>query len=116
LKTQVSVNPRPIAPGQLVEPVVTTGPDAVYIASTTDMEPVKCVLDRYLISKRTWDSRVVPLRISHIFPVGSRIYFTFRDGSGLARYDWDSGQTILLASSRRRPALNQFDDRAPYTV
>ncbi len=54
--------------------------------------------------------------ISEIFPIGNKIYFTFQGASGLARYDWDSGQTILLASSRRRPAQNQFDDRAPYNV
>jgi hypothetical protein len=31
--------------------------------------------------------------------------------TAMARYDWDQDQTIILSSTRRRPAQNQFDDR-----
>jgi hypothetical protein len=34
----------------------------------------------------------------------------------LSKYDWDKDQAIVLASSRRRPAQNQFDDASPYDV
>ncbi len=36
--------------------------------------------------------------------------------SGIARYDEASGEAVILASSRRRPAQNQFDDREIYSV
>ena len=116
LKTTCSLNPRSIAPDGSQPPVMAVGPDAVYIATITNYQPVKCVLDRFQISTRKWDSREMSLMISELFPVGDKIYFTAQGESGLARYDWESGQTILLASSRRRPAQNQFDDRAPYNV
>jgi hypothetical protein len=116
LKTISSLNPRQIASGGLRSPVLAVGTDAVYIASVTNYQPEKCMLDRFQISTRKWEAREISLMISQIFPVGNKIYFTFQGESGLARYDWDSGQTIVLASSRRRPAQNQFDDRAPYEV
>ncbi len=34
----------------------------------------------------------------------------------MARYDWDSDKITILSSSRRRPAQNQFDDRAALQV
>jgi hypothetical protein len=36
--------------------------------------------------------------------------------TGVARYDWDKETVTLLASSRRRPGQNQFDDRTPYRI
>ena len=41
--------------------------------------------------------------------------FAFADGA-ILRYDKETGQTVILASSRRRPAQNILDDRSPYRV
>ncbi len=36
--------------------------------------------------------------------------------SGLARYDEETGEATVLASSRRRLGQNQFDDRDYYDI
>jgi len=74
-------------------------------------------LDYFKISTKAWQRREVTPKISDLFPVAGKLYFSFKGNpDGLGRYDWDGDQTIILANSRRRPAQNQFDDRLVYTV
>jgi len=86
------------------------GPDAAYIYG------IASHLDYFKVSTGAWERRDVTPEIAELFPVGGKLYFRIKHGDGVARYDWDAKQTIILADSRRRPAQNQFDDRTGYTV
>ncbi|HEY0257298.1 MAG TPA: hypothetical protein VGC39_07640, partial [Candidatus Methylacidiphilales bacterium] len=85
--------------------------DNLYIIGSESM------LARFNISTGEWQRREIMPRISELFPVRDKLYFSLKgEENGVVRYDWDSGQVIILADSRRRPAQNQFDDRPRYTV
>jgi hypothetical protein len=74
-------------------------------------------LARYDRVSRSWTSRRIPGN-GGLFFVGKQIYLATAglDESGLARYDWDEDKIVVLASNRRRPAQNQFDDCPAYSV
>ena len=76
-------------------------------------------LARYDLAEKTWTLRPIDLPFMQYFCVGKDIYFDVRSieltkggETGIARYDWASEKTTLLASSRRKPAQNQFDDKS----
>jgi hypothetical protein len=93
------------------QPQIRFAPDAVYIFRIGNH------LDRLQVSTGEWQRREVTPRISELYPVSGKLYFSVSDESGgLARYDWDSSQVVIMADSRRRPSQNQFDDRPAYTV
>lgn len=111
LQTQAITAPWRLTPVEQDSHVhIRFGPDDVYVYGVGDH------LDRFKISTGQWERRDVTPDIAELFPVGEKLYFGIKYGNGLARYDWDSSQTIILADGRRRPAHNQFDDRTGYTV
>ncbi len=63
---------------------------------------------------RKWEMRTPGVPWQRCFVAGDTVYLGL-DG-GLGRYDWEEGEFTLLASSRRRPAQNQFDDCGNYRV
>ena len=114
LTTESSLFPEPICPQKLRPTIqMQVGSDAAYLVSRTDdSPPARTYLDRYHFSSRTWQRREIATGISELYLLGAKIYFNIVGESGLCRYDWESDQITLLASSRRRPAQNQFDDRS----
>lgn len=66
------------------------------------------------LATHAWETRVPELPWRKCFPVAGSLYLVL-DG-GLGRYDWEQGSSSLLASNRRRPAQNQFDDCDRYRV
>ena len=77
------------------------------------------VLCRYDEKSGQWTLRDIPLSTpqnAQVLWADNHLYMTVAgDGAGgLLRYDWDSDQTTILASGRRKPAQNQFDDSAGY--
>jgi hypothetical protein len=108
------------APQTYIQKVVVTS-DALYVLSFTRDRPQKTVVDRYDLASGQWDEHEVP-GLDQLFEAAGRLYLSLkgldmasREG-GIARYDGQTGEITLLASSRRRPAQNQFDDRAYYRV
>ena len=105
---------------------IQSSPTALYasIADSGGVQPAR-ELARYDFATRTWTTRELPLDFCNEFTlIGESVYLslvvTGQDWShretGLAKYDWNSQKLTLLASNRRRPALNQFDDTEPYSV
>ena len=92
-------------------------PNAIYVSSSN-------MLARYDRKAHAWATHKLTIQGEnrlHLFD--GRLYldlWTWGGGDAmsgaLARYDWDSDQLAYLADSRRRPALNQFDDRNGYHV
>jgi hypothetical protein len=85
--------------------------------------PIQIFLKRYDLAAKTWQTRRIPdITVEGLYAVDNRIYFNLwnvansHEEGGVARYDWDADKLIILASSRRRPAQNQFDDRAGYQL
>ena len=96
-------------------------PDALYLLCRTPDKPPRTTVDRYDLAAGTWTEHEVP-GADRIYAAGGQLYLTLtgadsehREG-GVARYDGRTGEITLLASSRRRPAQNPFDDRAAYRV
>jgi hypothetical protein len=91
-------------------------PDAYYVEyykSDSDKQFI-CRIDRKSGAR---EERVTPMPFldTAFFAVDGYLYLSFGEG-GLARYDWNTDKITLLASSRRKPAQNQFDDRARYVI
>jgi hypothetical protein len=105
-------------------------PDAIY--ATTRGDGVQTArLERFDPLTQTWTSHDLPPTRSYIFFRLDNAFYLWLatlDGkpqpgqrmppaeSGVARYDWGTGNVTLLAGSRRRPAQNQLDDREAYQI
>lgn len=112
--------PRINVPQASIQKTVVT-PEAVYLLCLTNDRPQKAMVERYDLASRKWEEHETP-GADRIFEAGGQLYlslkgedFDHREG-GIARYDGRTGAMTLLASSRRRPAQNRFDDRGPYHV
>ncbi len=86
--------------------------DAVYLICLTSDAPQKTVIERYDLARKTWDEHEMP--VASIYEVAGQLYLSLE--GGIARYNPTTGGITTLASSRRRPAQNQFDDRTSYGV
>ena len=105
------------APGNKVLPrQAVAARDAIYVLYYSD--DARILLSRYDRKAQTWDSRKVPEGAT-LYVVNGNPYLYLANGTGeseesvttaLARYDWATGKLVYLASNRRKPALNQFDD------
>ncbi len=77
-------------------------------------------LFRYDRSRQTWETQDAPLDFCEPYLIRDQLYLTISSGNGqhgaITKYDWDTQKLTLLSSDRRRPAQNQFDDRAGYQV
>ncbi len=107
-------------PGGYPQKVVATAA-AVYSLDLAQGTPQKTLIERYDLASQQWDAHEIP-GADQLFEAGGQLYaslkgadFANREG-GIARYDGKTGEITLLASSRRRPAQNPFDDRAYYRV
>ncbi|MCE0497333.1 MAG: hypothetical protein LV481_05230 [Methylacidiphilales bacterium] len=96
--------------------------DALYVMGSPPYQwGVKCLVARYDLHTQQWDQHDVPPS-SDISMAAGQLYLTLLGRgiqdleSGIARYDEQTGATTLLASSRRSPPQNQFDNRPYYTV
>jgi hypothetical protein len=91
-------------------------PDAFYV-EYYKVDDSRQYIGRFDRKDETWDERVVKMNFEDagFFVVNGIIYLTL-DSGGLARYDRDKDEITLLASSRRKPAQNQFDDRSRYMI
>ncbi len=104
-------------PGPMLVREWTVGARALYVAYTpipAEQDEAGYQLARFDLQTRTWATRDARLKCNRFYTVGDVLYLDL--GSGIARYDWATGQQVLLASSRRKPAQNQFDDCAEYFV
>jgi len=94
-------------------------PDALYMIYDPLEKAGKHSLARYDLKTSSWQSR--PLQDffdGRLCEAGGSLYLfiTMKFGwneTSIVRYDWDADKWNILASSRRRPARNQFDDAAP---
>ncbi len=99
-------------------------PDAFYVqhagAADADGRIRSGAISRYDRKKKTWETRQIPWENPRIYVVNGVLYLAFHGWAGgvetsaIARYDWDSGKITTLASNRRNPARNQFDNCNPY--
>ena len=77
-------------------------------------EPMKFFLRRFDPASGIWEKRLFQDAYKGFF-AGSKLYFNLwnphgkGEDNGLLEYDWTSNQSRLLASTRRRPAVNQLD-------
>jgi hypothetical protein len=76
---------------------------------------------RFDFKTHTWEVRPCDFSWLPTYAVDNSLYFDLSNGteelsSGIERYDWDTGKYTLLASARRKPAQNQFDDNAGYMI
>jgi hypothetical protein len=85
--------------------------------------PIQTFLKRYDLVARKWETRQIDdITAGSLYCVNDQLYFDLwtvvgrLEEGGLARYDWAKDHTTILASSRRRPPQNQFDDRAGYQI
>jgi hypothetical protein len=85
--------------------------------------PIQTFLKRYDTDTHAWTTRrISDITAGSLYAVDDQLYFDLwtvvgnTEEGGLARYDWDADKLTILASSRRKPALNPFDDRAGYQI
>ena len=98
---------------------IKTTPDALYMLYDPQKKANEHSLARYDLKSAIWKTR--PLSdffAAQLCEAGGALYFfvTTRFAgteSSIVRYDWDADKWNILASSRRRPARNQFDDAPP---
>ncbi len=80
----------------------------------------KSRLYRFDRGRRMWEGRDVPPGYQPPALIRGHPYLILNSSNSLepaiARYDWETQNLTILASSRRRPAQNQFDDRRSYVV
>jgi hypothetical protein len=100
-------------------------PQALYAPLGSEKTNVKHQLARYDFATHQWEKHALTVGFiqSEMFAVNGALYLGSAYGMsptdedcGLSKYDWDSDQALILASSRRRPAQNQFDDASPYRI
>jgi hypothetical protein len=90
---------------------------ALYLLDTSNADPAKHQLARYELPSGPWQVRPLPdIGSVRLYAVGDAPYLftTSKEReTSFVRYDWDADKWIVLASNRRRPAQNQFDDAPP---
>jgi hypothetical protein len=89
-------------------------PDAVYLRYAFGGPNEVKRLARYDLKSESWEVRPLDIAANSFYAVGDLLYFDLK--SGIESYNWSTGETKLLASSRRKPAQNQFDDREEYQI
>jgi len=111
----------PIAPPGIYADQMIATPDALYVLGSPIGQWQKSVVARFNFASRQWLMHDVPS--SHqIFQAAGHFYLSLLGRgmddleSGIARYDEETGEATVLASSRRKPGQNQFDDRDLYDV
>lgn len=114
LKTECTMLPWPVYPQRWNFHSILADSNGVYLASRNYSD--KDILDRYQFSSKTWQHHEIFPGFDQLFLVDGKIYYSTRPESGLCRYDLQSKQSVILASSRRRPAQNQFDDEDHYLI
>ena len=111
----------PIAPDGISPQEMVATPDALYVLGEPAGHWRKSVVARYSLTLQRWDQHDVPYS-TRIFQAAGKLYLSLGSPEpaapegGIALYDDQTGNTTVLASSRRRPAQNQFDDRDGYDV
>ena len=98
---------------------IKTTPDALYMLYDPENKANQHSLARYDLKTSTWQKR--PLKdfsYAALFEAAGSLYMFVNNQSAsqetsIVRYDWNADKWNVLASSRRRPAHNQFDDAAP---
>jgi hypothetical protein len=101
-------------------------PKAYYVTYADyggDVKPVRpdeYYLKRYDLQSHTWTQRreTGVSATGDIEALDDQIYLSLTAiwRNGLMKYDWDTDKVTILASSRRKPAQNQFDDRGDYDL
>jgi hypothetical protein len=88
-----------------------------------DGGPIQTFLKRYDLAAKTWQTRrIADITTDALVAIDDQIYLNLwtidhsHEEGGVARYDWNKDAMTVLASSRRRPAQNQFDDRSGYQI
>jgi nucleoredoxin len=96
--------------------------DSLYVAGSPMYQwGIKSMVASYDLHTQQWAQHDVPLS-RDISMAAGHLYLTLtgpdiqHQESGIARYDEQTGETTLLASSRRNPPQNQFDGRNWYNV
>jgi hypothetical protein len=91
--------------------------DAIYLYDNSPSTPSPSKpnhIARFDLKTETWETRTVDFSYEKCFAVKDSLYFDLHGGIG--RYDWDTAKFTLLASCRRKPAQNQFDDCETYQI
>jgi hypothetical protein len=97
-------------------------PEAVFLYNNTRAVPPPAkqgYISRFDLKTHTWETRPSDFSYLGCYAVKNSLYFDLLYNglnSGIERYDWDTAKYTLLASSRRKPAQNQFDDNAGYMI
>jgi len=124
LKTFEAEYYQPPAGGRPYQVKVTPG--AIYVSFGKypgNGGPIESFITRYDRKAGTWATRQVPmLNADSLYLVGDNLYINLWNSigrvqtGGIARYDWDKDKLTVLASSTRKPGVNQFDDCEGYHV
>jgi hypothetical protein len=100
-------------------------PQALYTGLRSGNQVMRHELARYDLATGTWTKHELNFGYlqNEMFAIGRMLYLgsaypmsVADPDCGLTKYDWDKDQATTLASSRRRPAQNQFDDASPYRI
>ena len=95
--------------------------DSLYVIGFSSSDWKKSLLQRFDFSTQRFEVHDLP-HARGIFEANDKIYLELcgigiaEMEGGIALLNQKTCETTILASSRRRPAQNQFDDRTPYTV
>jgi hypothetical protein len=103
---------------------ITATPKAVFLYNNSAGNPPSIkpnYIARFDFKTRTWEVRPCDYSWLPCYAVDNSLYFDLSNGaqqlsSGIERYDWDTAKYTLLASARRKPAQNQFDDNGGYMI
>jgi hypothetical protein len=104
--------------------------DALYASCDRNVNgySVKDGMARYDLATQTWSIRQLGTRFKQDFYVVNGDLYLDAIGSpgvsgappgresGIVKFDWNADKSTILASSRRRPAQNQFDDTEIYDI
>jgi len=117
-------NPLPTYPFQIPNfgPMsMAVTPEALYVIGSPWKEWKKTLLQRFDLSTQRFTAHDVP-HSRDIYEVGGKIYLSLLGfgvtemESGVALLNDKTSETTILASSRRSPPQNQFDDRSFYSI
>ncbi len=113
---------------EIVSPLTQTPEDTLHtkdslllLCKPNDGNP-KAVIMRYDRARGGWSEHEVPVKTQRIFRVHDKVYLslgnsvTDPDAGGIALFEEVTGEVTVLASCRRKPARNQFDDCPKYRV
>jgi len=111
----------PIKPDGVTPQEMVATHDALYVLGEPAGQWRKSVVARYDMASQHWNQRDVPYS-TRLFQAAGQFYLSLGSmqpaapEGGIVRYDDQTGDTTVLASSRRKPAQNQFDDRDGFNV